>query len=96
MTRGALRDNQLKSRLKKGGKKGGYRAVREEKSGCRERSFNFSLRSTEIGWSSSDRPRFKVEVLNEGYAWIPKTPSFAKASCGRFGKSKASGSGSVC
>ena len=28
--------------------------------------------------------------------WIPETPSFAKVSCGRFGKSKALGSESVC
>ena len=48
-----------------------------------------------IGWSSFDGPRFKVEVLGEGYAWISKTPSFAKVSRGRFGKLKASGSGSV-
>ena len=67
MTRGALRaTHQLKSRLKKGGKMD--QAVREEKIGCRERSSNFSLRSTEIGWSYSDRPRFKVGVLDEGYA----------------------------
>ena len=39
--------------------------------------------------------RFKVEVLGEGYVWIPETPSFAKVSRGRFGKSKDSGSGSV-
>ena len=48
-----------------------------------------------IGWSSSNRPRFKVRVLGEGYAWIPKTPSFAKVLRRRFGKSKASGSRSV-
>ena len=74
---------------------GWYPAVREEKKECRERSSNFSLRSTKIGWSSSDGPKFKVRVLGEGYVWIPETPSFAKVSRGRFGKSKASGSGSV-
>ena len=60
-----------------------------------ERSSNFSLRSTKIGWSSSDGPRFKVEVLGEGFEWIPETPSFAKVSRGRFGKLKATGSGSI-
>ena len=49
----------------------------------------------EIGWSSSDGPRFKVGVLGEGYTWIPETPSFAKVLRGRFGKSKALGSKSV-
>ena len=57
--------------------------------------FSFSLRSTEIGWSSSDGPRFKVGILSEGYAWILETPSVAKVSHGRFGKSKALGSRSV-
>ena len=72
-----------------------YPAVREEKRECRERSSNFSLRSTKIGWSSFNGPRFKVRVLGEGCVWIPETPSFAKVLRGRFGKSKASGSGSV-
>ena len=44
--------------------------MREEKRGCKERSFNFSLQSTKIGWLSSDGPRFKVGVLGEGYTWI--------------------------
>ena len=48
--------------------------VREEKRGCRERSSNFSLRSTKIGWSSSDRPRFKVGVLSEGYKKFQVSP----------------------
>ena len=69
--------------------------MREEKRGCRERSSNFSLRSTKIGWSSSDGLRFKVEVLCEGYAWILETSSFAKVLRRRFGKLKASGSESV-
>ena len=69
--------------------------VRKEKRGCRERSSNFSLRSTKIRWSSSDKPRFKVGVLDKGYTWIPETPSFAKVSRGRFGKSKASSLGSA-
>ena len=101
MTHGALRvTHQLKSRSTKGGRKGEkliflglYPTVRVEKRGCRERSSNFSLRSTKIGWSSSDRPRFKVGVLGEGYAWILETPSFTKVLRGRSRKSKASGSG---
>ena len=72
-----------------------YPAVREEKRGCRERSFNFSLRSTKIGWSSFDGPMFKVGVLGEGYTWILETPSFVKFSHGKFVKSKALGSRSV-
>ena len=70
--------------------------MREDKRGSKEISSNFSLRSIEIEWSSSDGPRFKVRVLGEGYAWILETPSFAKVSHRRFEKSKASGSGSVC
>ena len=66
-----------------------------ENRGCRERSSSFSLRSTEVGWLSSDGPRFKVGVLSEDYAWILETPSSAKVSNRRFGKSKALGSGSV-
>ena len=31
-----------------------------------------------IGWSSFNGPRFKVGVLGEGYAWIPKTLSFVR------------------
>ena len=64
--------------------------MREEKRGCKERSSNFFQRSTKIGWLSSDKPRFKVGVLGEGYAWIPKTPSFTKVLCERFRKLKAS------
>ena len=33
--------------------------VREEKRGCRERSSDFSLRSTELGWSSRIEPRLE-------------------------------------
>ena len=61
----------------------------------RERNSDFSLRSTELGWSSRVGPRLKVGILGEGYVWIPKTPSFAKVSRRRFGESKASGSVSV-
>ena len=66
------------------------REVRE-----REKIFTFSLRSTDIGWLSSDGPRFKVGVFGEGYTWIPETLSFIKVSRGRFEESKVSGSGSI-
>ena len=60
-----------------------------------EKISTFSLRSTEIEWLFFDGLRFKVEVLGEGYVWIPETPSFAKVSRGRFEDSKVSGSRSV-
>ena len=63
---------------------------------CRERTSDFSLRSTTLGRLSRVGPRLKVGVLGEGYAWIPETPSFTKVSRRRFGESKASDSGSVC
>ena len=34
-----------------------------EKRGCRERNYDFSLRSTELGWSSHVKPKLKVRVL---------------------------------
>ena len=37
----------------------------------------------------------KVHLLNEGYAWVPKTRDFAEDSSEEFGKSKVSGLGSV-
>ena len=62
----------------------------------RERNSDFSLRSTELGWSSRFEPRLKVGVFGEGYVWIPETLSFDKVSRRRFRELKASGSGSVC
>ena len=70
----------------------GFRVWRRK---VRERNSDFSLRSTELGWSSRVGPRLKVGVLGEGYTWIPETPSFTKVSRRRFGESKALGSGSV-
>ena len=43
-----------------------------------ERNFSFSLRSMEIRWSESVEPRFKVHLLDEGYAWVPTTCSFTE------------------
>ena len=56
---------------------------------------NFSLRSTEIGWSEFVGPRTKVYLLDKGYAWVPKTRDFAKDSSEKFGKSKVLGLGSI-
>ena len=39
---------------------------------------SFSLRSTEIGWSESVEPRFKVHLLDEGYVWVLTTCSFTE------------------
>ena len=60
-----------------------------------ERSSTLSLRSTKLRWSSFIGPRLIVIPLDEGYTWIPETPSFAKVSRGRFVKSKALGLGTV-
>ena len=43
-----------------------------------ERSSSFSLRSTEIEWSESVKPRFKVYLLDEGYAWVSTTRNFVE------------------
>ena len=40
-------------------------------------------------------PRMKVHLLDEGYAWVPKTRDFSKDSSEEFGKSMVSGLGSV-
>ena len=79
-----------------------YRAEKEQNFYWRENvrekegdGSNFSLQSTEIGWSKFVRPRMKVHLLNEGYAWVPKTRDFAEDSSEEFGKSKVSGLGSV-
>ena len=37
-----------------------------------ERSSNFSLRSTEIGWSVFVGPRTKDHLLDKGYVWVLK------------------------
>ena len=39
---------------------------------------SFSLRSTEIELSESVKPRFKVHLLDEGYAWVPTTLNFVE------------------
>ena len=57
-----------------------------EKRGFIERSYDFSLRSTELRWSSRAEPRIKVEVLVEGNAWTPKPGVFVRDSSGKFGR----------
>ena len=58
-----------------------------ENRGCEERSSDFSLRSTELGWSSRVGPRLKVGVLVESNAWTPKPGVFVGDSSGKFGRS---------
>ena len=43
-----------------------------------EKSSSFSLQSMDIGWSESVKPRFKVHLHDEGYAWVPTTRSFTE------------------
>ena len=50
----------------------GFHAHEREKRGCIERSFDFSLRFMELGWSSRVGPKLKVGVLVKGNAWTPK------------------------
>ena len=57
-----------------------------EKRGCGERSSDFSLRFTELGWSSRVRPRLKVGVLVKGNAWTPKPGVFIGDSNIKFGR----------
>ena len=66
-----------------------------EKNGDKVNFQNFSLRSTKIGWLEFVGPKMKVHLLEEGYAWIPKTQNFVENSSEKFGKSKVSGLGSV-
>ena len=75
---------------------GGFELERErERKKKKMRNSNFSLRSTEFRPSKFVRPRTKVHLLDEGYAWIPKTQDFVGDSSEEFGKSKVSGLGSV-
>ena len=55
-----------------------------------EREPNFSLRSTEFRRSEYVGSRTKVHILDEGYAWVPKTRDFAENSSEEFEKSKIS------
>ena len=53
------------------------------------------LRSTEFRRSEFVEPKVKVHLLNEGYAWVPKTGDFTEDSSEEMGKSKVSGLESV-
>ena len=66
--------------------------MREER---KEKETPTSLKNTETGWLEFVRQRTKVHLLDEGYAWVPKTRDFAEDSNKGFGKSKVSGLGSV-
>ena len=48
-----------------------------------------------IGWSEFVGLRTKVHLIDERYAWVPKTWDFIKDLSKEFGKSKVSGLGSV-
>ena len=58
----------------------------EGEEGCRERSSDFSLRSTELEWSSCVGPRLKVGVLVEGNVWTPKSRVFIIDTSEKFGR----------
>ena len=69
---------------------------REREKKGEEVSFQkFSLRSLEIGWLEFIGPRTKVHLLNESYAWVPKSRDFFEDLSKEFVKSKVSGLGSV-
>ena len=63
-----------------------FHTQEREKRECRERSSNFSLRSTELEWSSRIRPRLKVGVLVEGNVWTPKSGVLVGDSSEKFGR----------
>ena len=72
--------------------------VRER--GREKKNPNFSLQSMEFRRTEFHRsdfvgPRTKVHLLDEGYAWVPKSWDFAEDSSKELGKSKVSSLGSV-
>ena len=68
---------------------------RERERKKKKKNLNFSLRSTEFLRSKFIGPITKVHILDEGYAWVPKTRDFTEDSSKEFGESKVSGLGSV-
>ena len=60
-----------------------------------KRISRFSLCFATIRDSVHVGPRTKVVILDESYVWIPKSQVFTKDLDEEFGKSKASGLGSV-
>ena len=60
-----------------------------------KKNLNFSLRSTEFRRLKFIGPKTKVHLLDEGYAWVPKTRDFTEDSSEEFGKSKVLSLGSI-
>ena len=67
----------------------------EKRQKKKKKSQSFFLRSTKFRHSEFIEPRVKVHLLDEGYAWVPKTWDFAKGSSKKFEKSKVLGLGSA-
>ena len=72
-----------------------YLVVREEGREKKGKNPNFSLLSKEFHQSEFIELRMKVHLLNEGYAWVPKTRDFAWDPREESGKSKFSSVGNV-
>ena len=60
-----------------------------------EKAPNFSLRPTEFRRSKFIEPRTKVHLIDEDYAWVPKTWDFTEDPNEEFKKSKVSDLGSI-
>ena len=58
---------------------------REKEKKKEKKNPNFSLRSMEFCRSEFVGPRMKVNLLDEGYAWVPKTRDSADDSSEKFG-----------
>ena len=69
--------------------------MREKGREKKKKNPNFSLRSTEFRRSEFIGPITKVNILDEGYAWVPNPRDFTEESSKEFGESKVSGLGSV-
>ena len=50
---------------------------RERERKEKRKNKNFSLQSTEFCWSEFVGLRMKVHLLDDGYAWVPKTRDFS-------------------
>ena len=66
--------------------------VRKER---KKRAKSFLPRSTEFCQSKFIKLKMKVHLIDEGYAWVPKTHNFTEDPNEEFGKSKVSGLRSV-
>ena len=72
-----------------------FERERERERKKEKKNSNFSLRYTEFRLSKFVGPITKFYLLDEGYAWVPKTRDFAQDSSEEFGKSKVTSLGSV-